>query len=154
MDNEVSSTSMRPASWREFLASALPGIVAGIGFLWLFSDQGLLQRLVQALLGGVVFSGFAMFAVFFCDHFVARLAGKPNREFDVRDSTVRGACALVILVWFLGVSWTRTNEEKMFGCLNDRADLADYSHARWSTRDVVDYCRDQLHQSYTYANDN
>src|SRR5712671_1836904 len=141
MDYEAPSVSTAPAEWREFAATALPGIVAGIGFLWLYSDKGIFERLIYALVGGVMFSALAMFALFFVDHFVSRLAGAASSEFDVKDSTVRGACALIIMVWFLGQSWVRSNERKMIGCLSDRAEIVDYSHERSNMRDVVDYCR-------------
>jgi len=142
----AAASNRSPAPWREFLAGALPGIVAAVGFFWLFSDQGRIERMIQSLIGGLLFSAFAFIALFLVDHLVSRIAGQPTQDLDLKNSTVRAACALIIFVWFLGHSWVRTNDAKMMKCLTERAEIADYGREPWKMQDVVDYCRDQLHQ--------
>jgi hypothetical protein len=127
-------TSVAPAESRRLvIARALPGIIMGVYFFFALGD-GLLDRLLYGVIGGVLSQGLLMIATLVVVYAVHRIAGastESDRSMpDFKDLRFTGMLTAIAIMFCLGMYWQHRAERDLVQCLRRRGNISGMSLER------------------------
>jgi hypothetical protein len=121
-DNRYSSAEGRaPLTRRQYLADALPAIIAAVFCMNWLPEPNPWARAILSIIGGCLFQAGAMLSVFLATALVAKLADRPLPAFPRGDSRLTGAALLAISIYILGQHWKTVQENRIAECVKERA---------------------------------
>jgi hypothetical protein len=138
--DEFPDPSSRTAAVRLRLAKALPGIIfATYLLLWVgWADS--LERILYAILGGIVFQLLPLLFVAVAYHLVCWVAGIDSGTFEANPSESRRLLAGMVAVaalWAWNGIQNQSSMKELIACVEERVEYEPQEPIRY----VIDSCR-------------